>query len=446
MPMMRRISSVCALSFALTLFTGPAPAAWAAWSDAAYGRQVRNLESRVSAMSPARGAIPGYAVMRNGRFVHIRNDLRAMVPASLQKLLTTTAAMLTFGPEARFSTRVVGAGPIQSGTLTGSMTLVGGGDPTLSTQAFAGRHYRRDSPAGKISAVSFVPTVEMLADGLVNTLGLRTIAGDLVADESIFDSSRWQRGWQSSYQNGEIDVGNLSGLTVNLGYGDSEGTSVASSPATLAATYVRDALVARGVTITGTVRMGRAPADATEITRITSSPLKEIIGWTNRWSVNYPAEMLLKGMGAKFGGAGTTAAGVSVLKRALAAKRIDVRGLVVEDGSGLSTLNRASPRVLATVLSLMLSLKDAAGDALRASLPVAGRAGSLLYRMREAPAGGNLRGKTGSLKGVRALAGWVRTRDGAIATYVALYNNCASAGRMTPVHDAFGQGLARLPT
>lgn len=419
----------------------PAPAGT---SDAAYGRQVARLEARVSAMDPARGSTPGYAVLRNGRFVHIRNDNHAMVPASLQKLLTTTAAILTFGPDARFATRVMAPGAMQAGVITGGMTLVGGGDPSFSTQAFAGRHFRRDSPNGKVSALSFVPTVELLADGLVRS-GLRRIEGDLIADESIFDSNRWQRGWQSSYQNGDVDVGNLSGLSVNLGLGDPEGKTVASSPALLAATYLRDALRARGVVIPGTVRMGVAPPGAVQITRITSAPLREIVGWTNRWSVNYPAEILLKGMGARFGGGGTTVKGVAVLKQAFAAKRIDVRTLVVEDGSGLSTLNRVTPRVLATVLALMLSMKDAGGEALRNSLPVAGRAGSLLYRMTEAPTGGNLRGKTGLLRGVRALAGWVVTRDGAVAAYVALYNNVQNAGAMTPVHDAFGRGLARVP-
>lgn len=410
-----------------------------------YGRQVSRLERQVSSMEPARGSIPGYAVLRNGRFVSIRNDNRAMLPASLQKLLTTTAAMIKFGPEHRFATRVVAAAPITDGTIAGSMTLVGGGDPTFSTQSFTG-YYRRNAPGGRISAVSFVPTVELLADGLARNLGLRRIEGDLIADETIFDNHRWQRGWQSSYQRGEIDVGNLSGLTVNLGYGDPHGKSVAASPALLAATYLRDALRARGVTITGTVKMGAAPQGAAEITRITSAPVREIVFWTNRWSANYPAEMLLKGLGAAFGGGGTTANGAAVLKQALASKKIDVRNLVVEDGSGLSTLNRASPRVLATVLALMLSMKDAGGQALRDSLPVAGRAGSLLYRMTDAPTGGNLRGKTGLLKGVRALAGWVTTRDGAVATYVALYNGVRNASAMTSVHDAFGRGLARLPT
>lgn len=443
MPHTIRLRAAIAALLAL-LLVAPFPST-AGTSDAAYGRQVARLEARVSAMDPARGATPGYAVLRNGRFVHIRNDNRAMVPASLQKLITTTAAMLTFGPEARFSTRVVAPSAVQGGVIAGGMTLVGGGDPSFSTQAFAGRHFRRDSPNGKVSALSFVPTVELLADGLVRTIGLRRIEGDLIADESIFDSNRWQRGWQSSYQTGDVDVGNLSGLSVNLGLGDPEGKTVASSPALLAATYLRDALKARGVTITGTVRMGVAPQGAVQITRITSAPLREIVGWTNRWSVNYPAEILLKGMGARFGGGGTTVRGATVLKQALAAKKIDVRILVVEDGSGLSTLNRVTPRVLATVLALMLSMKDSGGAALRDSLPVAGRAGSLLYRMTEAPTGGNLRGKTGSLRGVRALAGWVVTRDGAVATYVALYNNVRNAGAMTPVHDAFGRGLARIP-
>ncbi|HVL88640.1 MAG TPA: D-alanyl-D-alanine carboxypeptidase, partial [Actinomycetota bacterium] len=345
-----------ARALALCLLVGMLPAtAHAGWSDAEYGRQVGRLERQVSSMDPARGSTPGYAVLRNGRFVYIRNDNRAMLPASLQKLLVTTAAIVKLGPQHRFATRVVSASPITDGTIAGSMTLVGGGDPTLSTQSFTG-YYRRSAPGGKVSAISFVPTIELLADGLVKNLGLRRIDGNLVADESVFDSHRWQRGWQSSYQRGEIDVGNLSGLTVNLGLGDPQGKTVAASPALLAATYLRDALKARGVEITGSVAMGKAAGTDNEITRISSAPLREIVFWTNRWSANYPAEMLLKGLGAAFGGGGSTVNGAAVLKQALAASRIDVRDLVVEDGSGLSTLNRASPRVLATVLALMLSM------------------------------------------------------------------------------------------
>jgi len=285
----------------------------------------------------------------------------------------------------------------------------------------------------------------MLAGEIAGS-GVHEIQGDVIADESIFDTSRWQRGWRAEYQRGDPDVGALSGLPVNLGL-DKDGNRVSRSPAELAGTLLRDALGARGVTVSGTVRASRAVAgDAIKgLARGLSPPLREIVGWTNRWSVNYAAEILLKGLGAAFGGAGTTAAGVAVATKTLEAASIDVSGLRMSDGSGLSLEDRASPSMLLQILKRIVTMRGDSGAALRESLPVAGRPGTLLKRMTGPPAGGNLRGKTGLLKGVRALAGWVRTRDGSLLVYVILFNNVRRPEAMTGVLDMMGKAFASLP-
>ncbi|GAC1413368.1 MAG: hypothetical protein NVSMB57_08930 [Actinomycetota bacterium] len=362
------------------------------------------------------------------------------------KLVTTTAAVLRLGSDFRFVTRVVGPLPNAGGVVLGAVALIGSGDPTFASASFASRHFIREARGGKVRVFRAAsPTVEMLAQE-VSKHGVRRIAGDLIADESIFDSQRSQRGWQASYQRGDPDVGNLSGLPVNLGL-DRNGKKVERSPATLAGALLRDALSARGVTVSGTVRVGRAPSGSSgkELGRVLSPPLREIIAWTNRWSINYAAEELLKDLGARFGGRGTTGAGVAIVGKTLGAAGIDVSGLRMSDGSGLSLDDRVRPVMILRILQRILSLDGEAGTTLRDSLPVAGQPGTLLKRMTGAPTGGNLRGKTGLIKGVRALAGWVRTKDGTMLVYVALFNHVRNPAAMTSVLDGMGKAFSLLP-
>ena len=97
----------------------------------------RHLEAeirRAVAAQAVRPSTPGLLVLRGGRPIFGVNADRPLAPASILKLATTTTAILRFGPDARFATRVFTRRPIAG--VTGSITLVGGGDPTLATAAF----------------------------------------------------------------------------------------------------------------------------------------------------------------------------------------------------------------------------------------------------------------------------------------------------------------------
>lgn len=446
--MRNRARAACLSLLLCCLLIGLAPAARAGSSDAAYRRRIGSIVATAMSRSAARGSTPGVIAARSGRTVYARNADTAMVPASLMKLVTTTASMIRFGSAYRFRTRVVSPAPSAQGVVAGSLAVIGSGDPTFASSSFGSRAFIRQGPGGsKVPAFATTPTtVEGLADKII-AAGVKRINGDVIADETIFDSKRVQPGWQSSYQQGSIDIGNLSGLPVNLGL-DASGKKVAASPAQVAGTLVRDALRAKGVVITGTVRVAKAPASPaiTNLTFIESPPLSEIVAWTNRWSINYAAEMLIKALGARFGGAGTTVAGAAVVRSALTGQKIDIESLRQEDGSGLSLLDRVRPRTLLQILNRMQTLPGAVGASLRDSLPVAGEPGTLLKRMTSSPTSGNLRGKTGLVRGVRALAGWVRTRDGSVLVYVALFNHVGNPAAMTAVHDEMGRAFAGLPS
>lgn len=396
---------------------------------------------RTMALPPARPATAGILVLRGGRPAISINADASFRPASLLKLATTTAAVLRFGAEHRFATRLIGARP--SGGTTGTVYLVGGGDPTFASAAYRKEHFipKPDDPIPVPVFASGSPTVENFAVVIQRT-GLRRIAGDLIVDDTLFDARRTQPGWIADYQRNDPDIGNISALTVNEGYADVKGDVVHRDPAIAAGALLKAALAARGVTVTGAVRHGRAPGGQTEIARVLSPPLSEIVQYTNRYSANYPAEMMLKGLGARFGGGGTTVRGANVVREALAKIDIPLDGLAIYDGSGLSMFNRARPRTLGAILEWIITAGAPEGNVLRASLPVAGGPGTLFKRMTKPPTFNNLRGKTGFIRRVRGMAGWVTPADGVPLVYVALFNNVPRPLALTTPLDLIGTALA----
>jgi serine-type D-Ala-D-Ala carboxypeptidase/endopeptidase (penicillin-binding protein 4) len=349
--------------------------------------------------------------------------------------------MVRFGTDYRFATRVVGRKP--KGGTTGTVTLVGGGDPTLATLAY--RHYnffpKPNDPVPVPVFATSSPTIEQLA-AVVAAAGVRRVSGDLVVDDTLFDARRTQPGWIPDYTRNDPDVAYLSALTVNEGYSDVKGMHLYPDPATGAGVALKSALARIGIVVTGSVRRGRAPSGATQLARVLSPPLSQIIGYTNRYSINYDAELLLKSLGARFGGAGTSPAGAKVVRATLTQLGIPLDGLSQIDGSGLSTLNRISPSTIAAIVSWIVAAKGKEAEALRASFPVAGGPGTLFKRMTKPPTGGNLRGKTGFIRHVRGMAGWVTPPDGVPLVYVAIFNGARNALDLTSPLDLIGLALA----
>jgi D-alanyl-D-alanine carboxypeptidase/D-alanyl-D-alanine-endopeptidase (penicillin-binding protein 4) len=288
------------------------------------------------------------------------------------------------------------------------------------------------------------PTIEDLAARIASA-GVRRITGDLMVDDTLFDGVRTQAGWLPDYTTSDPETGYIDALTINEGFGDVLGVTILRSPALSAGQALRAALRARGVVVAGSVRSGIAPTRSTTIASVASPPLSDIVFYTNRWSINFDAELLLKSLGAAFGGGGTTQAGVAVVARTMRQIGIPIDGLQQYDGSGLSLLDRIEPRTIAAILRYILSVHGPDGDALRASLPVAGEPGTLFTRMRNTPAAGNLRGKTGSLRGVRAMAGWVTPLDGVPIVYVLLFNDVGRPSQLTSPLDFLGVLLTKYP-
>ncbi len=127
-----------------------------------------------------------------------------------------------------------------------------------------------------------------------------------------------------------------------------------------------------------------------------------MVGTILQHSDNMAAEMMVKELGVRFGGAGSTTAGLAVIRDHLAAAGAPLAGVVTVDGSGLDRSDRITCALLQQVLATA-----GEGSELDRGLPVAGRNGTLFRRFVGTTAAGKVRAKTGSLLGVAALTGWV---------------------------------------
>jgi serine-type D-Ala-D-Ala carboxypeptidase/endopeptidase (penicillin-binding protein 4) len=323
--------------------------------------------------------------------------------ASNMKLFTTSTALARLGPDARIATKVMSDGTLDdNGVLRGSLYLKGGGDPALGTPAFYERF------RGGLGTNLFALKSQIRAEGI------EAVTGRLYADDTVFDRLRGvaDSGFATSPY-----IGPLSGLAFNSGYSGPSGRSFAADPAKTAAATLARTLRAAGVRVPARPALRTAPASAEKVAVVRSPTVSQIADATNVPSNNFFAETLVKLLGARFGGAGTTAAGASVVARFARGLGSGVHAV---DGSGLTRSNRASP---AQVVALLRGMRGTeAGDDFIQSLALAGREGTVASRMDGTAAAGRCRTKTGTLTGVSALSGYCFNRSGRVMAFSILMN------------------------
>lgn len=343
-------------------------------------------------------------------------------PASVEKLYTATALLERLGPEARLETTVLGSGHLApEGVWEGNLYLHGGGDPTFGTTAFIRSHY------GGLGT-----SVATLAAQLAHADGIRRVTGSVEGDESSFDSLRGEP--SSGYRVDPFLEGTLSALAFNRGAsGHYHG---AHAPAAYAAHELASALHAMGVAVQGGSGAATAPAGATRLAAAASPTIAQLLGLTLPPSDNFFAETLLKDLGARVAGAGTTAAGARVVRETLAA--IGVHPHVV-DASGLSRADRTSPQQVVTLLAALAP--TTLGTILRDDMAVVGHSGTLSERMRGTAAAGRCQGKTGTLTGVSNLVGYCRAVNGQYLAF-AFFNDGIAIEAAHALQDSMTVGVA----
>lgn len=362
---------------------------------------------REKARKAVQKAGPGSGVLirdlTTGQVLFEHRAATRRIPASVEKLYTTAAALRRMGASTRLNTDLLATGELDAnGRLEGDLVLVGGGDPTLSTA-----------------------DISVLA-GRAAAAGVKRVTGSVVGDESRFDTRRGNTGWGYTPWLG----GSLGALTVGRGWGD-------GGPGLSAARAMARALRARSIRVAGKTKTGRAPTGARRLARVSSPTVADLARLVNSPSDNFLAETLLKELGARFGAGGSTASGATVARKV--AEGFGARPKIA-DGSGLSRANSTSPR---DVIALIAGIRGTPSrDEFEASLAVAGRSGTLSSRMRGTAASGNCRAKTGTLSNVSSLAGTCRSASGHTIAF-ALLMNYVSPYRGRSLQDSVAVAIAR---
>ncbi len=411
----------------------------------------------------------------------------ALVPASVNKVLTTAVALRQLGPAFVFTTDLLAGGEVDSdGLLAGDLFVRGGGDPTLVVEQLW----------------------KMAVD--LQSAGVTEIDGDIVFDDSAQEAPGLLPGWGKSVDiaNGPAYFAPLGALTVNynatcllIAPGGEVGqpaqvdietkadviridnravTGSARSrrwleieravdedggvtftvsgnlpldsdtrriyravgdPTVHFMAVFRALLAERGITVTGRARRGGTPDDAELLVRHASDPLGIVLSRMNKRSSNIMAEQVLRAVGAAAtGGPGTTAAGLDVVRAYLDDLGIPREEYRLVNGSGLSRDVRLRPDHVTAVL-LDLWHDPRIGPEFLASLAVGGVDGTLRRRLDDGAAG-LLRGKTGSLNSVYCLAGFIHAGDNRVYAFSFLVNGFRGSSRkVRALQDRFAQVL-----
>ncbi|MDX6649562.1 MAG: hypothetical protein QOJ97_1513 [Solirubrobacteraceae bacterium] len=397
---------------------------WAPSAAPAATPEARLRATLSGAMSSA-GSSSGALVvdLSNGRTLYARAPDTLRIPASNEKLFTTSTALARFGPAGRISTRVLGDGVLDdSGTYRGNLYLRGAGDPTFGSTSFIRRAYGAGASVSDLAAQ-------------VEAAGVSRVTGAVYGDESFFDA---RRGGPDSGYAFSWDIGApLSALAFDRGLANSQGTALQRRPARFAADQLTRALRSAGVRVGGSAGERAAPATAVEVAAVDSPTLATIARLTNVPSDNFFAEMLIKTLGGHFRGNGSTAAGAAVVMSYWRQFGVAAR---ISDGSGLSRADRTTPRQVVTLLDRMdRSLQLAAP--FRASLAVACVSGTLAGRMCGTRASGRCRGKTGTLSNVSALSGYCDVSGNRTIAFSILMNRVDVSGARS-LQNRMGAAIA----
>ncbi|ARC57500.1 D-alanyl-D-alanine carboxypeptidase DacC [Frondihabitans sp. 762G35] len=337
-----------------------------------------------------------------GETVFDRNGSTPARTGSVMKTLTSAVALSVLGPDYRFTTRVVGTG--------GSISLVGGGDPTLSTL-----------PAGSESVYPGAPKIRDLATQVKAKLGSTPLTSIQL------DSSFWNNAdsYDASWPVSERTIGYQPLIVPLMIDGDRANPQAATSPRSTdpvgrAGDAFRQALVSAGVTGASTAAITRGTATSTAVLgEVRSQPVSTLIGQMIPNSDNTLAEMLAR-VSSKVSGSDGSAASLTAVYKAALSKGygLDASTITIIDGSGES-LNDGVPS--AVVSQLMIKVMNRVGSLgiLYDTLPVAGQSGTLASRFTgaNAVARGHVHAKTGWIDSAYTLGGVIDAQDGTKLTF-----------------------------
>lgn len=405
------------------------------------------------------------------------NAKKKMIPASVTKVVTASAVLEAFPPGHKFKTQLLrnSENKVSEGVLKGSLYLKGGGDPSFVSENmwFLVNHFLRN--------------------------GIKKIEGDIIVDDSLFDSVRFDGSRQENRVDRAYDapVGAMSfnwnsvnifvrpskvGSTANvfldpenkylklnnttktvsgdeqkivadrkdntisvsgkMGQATKEAVIFKSvlEPDLWSGENLKSFLKQRGIEVQGEVKAGMAPSRFEVLAEVESKSIESILADMNKFSNNYVAEMLTKNLATLDKTPGTLSAGIKKINDHLKVLKIPAEQYEIYNPSGLTRENKMSAFALWNVLENLKNNFRVYPEFIT-SLPIAGIDGTLKKRMKNSPAERWVRAKTGFLTGVVALAGYAGRSDGRVFTFAFIYNGSVDEAR---IRNTFDQILIHL--
>ncbi|MEU8926345.1 D-alanyl-D-alanine carboxypeptidase/D-alanyl-D-alanine-endopeptidase [Kitasatospora sp. NPDC048545] len=372
-----------------------------------------------------------------GQLLYGSGENTPATPASTTKLATSVAALSLIPGDARLTTRVVrGADP-------GTVTLVGGGDPTL-TALPADQVQIGGQPADADTAPASLDALARQTAAALAAAGTTTVKLDY--DLSLYSGNPQHRNHDAQ------NIALVVPLMVDEAKADprsrEEAPDRVADPAGAAAEAFAALLRAQGVTVEGRARPAAAPAaaDAPVLGRVDSPTVDRLVERLLTTSDNQLAEAIARQVAlAAHQPAGFEGAAAAVTQE-LARLGVPMTGVVLDDGSGLHPDNAIPPAVLVRLLSLAASEQHPALRPVLTGLPVAGFTGTLGKRYGSgsgaAGAAGLIRAKTGTLRGVNTLAGTVVDADGRLLAFAVMTRTPAPVDTARAAMDRIAAHLA----
>lgn len=406
--------------------------------------------------------------LQDGRTLYETNSLKLHKPASNAKLFTGALALDRLGSEFRFKTELLARGKLSKGTLRGDLIVRGGGDPTFSARfnnstnrsvlspivdaiKAAGLKrvsgdliadeslFRGPAPGGSWTWEDLQHHYGAVASALTvhdNTLDFTVTPASRPSSPCLFtlmqDSSGLcllnltATGERGSKANIDVERPLGAGYVFVRGSLPTGSKAVNSdvsvpAPAMWFGTLLKQELVKHGIKVSGKVRttnwrdreIGSSSAEPTaEVTTVLSRPLREILPHMMKPSQNLYAQLLLLQVGAMGGSSAnfqhtTEELGLAELYKFLDSAGIERREVLFDDGSGLSRASLVTPHAIVSLLRHMD--RHPTAQEFKDALPIAGVDGTLAGRMKGTAAAGNVRAKTGTIRYVNSLSGYVTT-------------------------------------
>ena len=387
-------------------------------------------------------------------------------PASVIKLVTTIAAMELLGPAYQWETQYLVNGEVDStGTLRGNLILQGGGDPFLTTErfwhhllalrqrgirhidgnliidntrfdlrphdraAFDNRPLRLYNVGPDAALTNFSATrmvIEPLG-GRIHVFADPPLAG-LVIHNHLRPArgacANPGEGWSMDLDRsgGQLQV-SFRGLYRTRCGQYSLSRSYFRNPEYTYRLF-RSLWESMGGMLTGGYRTGSVPESATPVVRLKSRSLAENVAGINKYSNNVMARQLLLTLGREAAGESgedTVDNGIEAVMQWLDQVGVNTDGMVIENGAGLSRRARATATQIADLLQV--AWHSNWQPEIAASLSLLGIDGTMRRRLQKTDLAGRARIKTGLVKGVRSMAGYVHARNGRFYTVTLLIHS-----------------------